>query len=373
MTQRLTRINRPQKNSTILIPIFVFVFLGGPVKKAKKANGPDDEESPWREGDLIETVLSPSEMPLPDDVKRPIDYFNYYFDTDILQLIVDQSNLYGMQQDGKPLNLSIDELKIFLGIWIYQGICAIPNLKDYWSTEMRVSQIAECMPLKRFQKIRSHLHISDNADDRPEVLQDRYRKVRPLIRHFQEKCRSLHQEDRKSIDEVTIRYKGKYSSLRQYNPMKPTKYGFKVFALAGASGILYDIIFYCGSSTFDECILTDEEVAMGVSTKSVVALCKQVTHPESSVVFFDNWFSSVNLMAYLREQMNILSLGTIRKDRTSYCPLIPDKDLEKLGRGSMCSYVNAENAVCVVRWMDSKPVTLASTVAGIEPQTIVKR
>ena len=310
---------------------------------------------------------------MPDDVRRPIDYFLYYFDDEILELLVEQSNLYAIQKSGKPLNLTIEELKTFLGIWLYMGVCSIPNLKDYWSTEMRVAQVAECMSLKRFQRLRSHLHLSDNLDESEEVVNDRYRKVRPLIAHMQKKCRALDQEERKSIDEVIICYKGKFSSLKQYNPKKPTKWGFKAFALAGVSRIIYDLLFYSGATTFYECNLTVEELAMGVGAKSVIALCKHITHPESSFVFFDNWFTSVSLLGYLRSEMDILAAGTIRKDRTQHCPFMPDKQLVKLGRGSMESFVNSDNAVCAVRWMDSKPVILASTIAGIEPKGHTKR
>lgn len=330
------------------------------------------EEQRWREGDLEETVRVPVDITPPDDIQRPIDYFNYYFDDIILDLIVEQSNLYCMQKTGKTLDLSVDELKTFLGMWIYMGITSLPSMRDYWKTESKVHQVADCMPVKRFQRIRACLHLSDNLDNSEEAVHDRFRKVRPLLTHMQTKCRSLPQGSRDAVDEITIPYKGKFSSLKQYNPKKPIKFGFKFYGLADVTGMIYDILPSCGSTTFDRSNLTEEEEKMGVGAKAVIALSKHIENPKASVVFFDNWFSSIGLMSYLRDSMDILALGTIRKDRTEHCPLMNEKQFTKADRGAMESFVSSD-AVVVVRWLDKRPVCLASTVAGVEPKTTVKR
>jgi hypothetical protein len=36
--------------------------------------------------------------------------------------------------------------------------------------------------------------------------------------------------------------------MKQYNPMKPHKWGFKIYVLAGTSGFLYNFEFYTGKS-----------------------------------------------------------------------------------------------------------------------------
>ena len=247
---------------------------------------PQKEVCAW-EGDLLETDRDTVDMSMPDNVKRPIDYFLYYLDNDILEHVVGQSHLFSIQKHGKSLNLTVEELKAFRGIRLYMGVCTFPNLKDYWNMEMRVNQVGECMSLKRFQKIRSHLHLADNLDEREEVVGDNsWRKVRPLISHMQNRYRALEQEPQKSIDEVIVKYKGRFSSMKPYNPMKPIKWGFKVFALAGVSGIIYDFFLNSGITTFDECGLTEIETAMGVGAKAVISLCKHVKGPQATVVFF---------------------------------------------------------------------------------------
>jgi hypothetical protein len=40
--------------------------------------------------------------------------------------------------------------------------------------------------------------------------------------------------------------KTKFSGIRQYNPTKPVKWGFKNLIRAGASGFMYDFYIYAG-------------------------------------------------------------------------------------------------------------------------------
>lgn len=48
-----------------------------------------------------------------------------------------------------------------------------------------------------------------------------------------------------AVDEQIIPTKAR-SSLKQYNPKKPHKWGYKVFVLSGVSGFSYNFDFYSG-------------------------------------------------------------------------------------------------------------------------------
>ena len=52
-----------------------------------------------------------------------------------------------------------------------------------------------------------------------------------------------------SIDEQIIPKKTKRSRLRQYNPKKPKKWGFKMFVRAGRSGMMCDFFLYAGKDS----------------------------------------------------------------------------------------------------------------------------
>lgn len=76
---------------------------------------------------------------------------------------------------------------------------------------------------------------------------------------------------------MILPYKGKKAgSRRQYNPNKPTKWGFKNLVRAGVSGIIYDFLLYAGDDTFRGIQFSEQEESFGVGSKIVIALCKTI-------------------------------------------------------------------------------------------------
>ncbi|KAK3926390.1 PiggyBac transposable element-derived protein 3, partial [Frankliniella fusca] len=328
----------------------------------------------WREGDIEEKVLDPHPpFTTPQEEKDSLDYFSYYFDEAILSLIVEQTNLYFTQENiNNNAAITIQELKIFLGIILYMGVVSLPAIEDYWNSNTYVKQVADVMSYRRFQKIRSHIHFVDNSD---EPGTDPFRKVRPILNHMRAKINTLEQESTLSADEGMVGYKGRYAGcLRQYLPNKPSsKWGFKFFGLAGASGMLYDFIFYSGADTFSQENLLPQEKTMGVGAMAIIALSKCIKNPKSSSLTFDNWYTGLPLINYLQSELNICSLGTIKSNRMENCPLKPDKDLLRTqARGYVESQVS-KTGVVVMKWLDNKVVSLAGTRAGVQPLGAVLR
>lgn len=210
-------------------------------------------------------------------VEEPLEYFEYYFDENILQHILSETNLYSVQQTSEFLEVNMRELKAFIGIFIYMGICSLPSIVDYWAQATRVNQVAEVMTRTRFQKIRSHIHFNDNLSVQPDEP-DRFLKIRPLLDHMQMKTEGLEQENELSVDECMVGYKGKFAGkLRQYLPDKPShRWGFKIFVLDGKSGMNYSFIPYQGDQTFFQEDLSREEIASGVGASAVISLAKRI-------------------------------------------------------------------------------------------------
>lgn len=325
----------------------------------------------WIEGDIPENVRPNHEHSVPVELKSPTEYFQIFFDAEVMNYIVEQTNLYCFQKHGKSADVSLSEVQGFFSIMIYMGICRLPAIEDYWSTATRVPKVADVMTYKRFQFLRSHIHFANNQED-PGT--DRYRKIRPLLDMIRERCKSLEQEEENSVDECMVGYKGKLAgNLRQFQPDKPSsRFGFKLFVRAGTNGLTYDFIPYSGKITFDREHLTTEERALGVGAMAVISLCKSIPSPEKCTVTFDNFYTGIPLITYLKKNMNILSCGTIRKDRMDGCTFTADKELKKQGRGSCESKINKDGIV-IVRWMDNKAVTLASNFVGVEPKSEVQR
>ncbi|CAH2015572.1 unnamed protein product [Acanthoscelides obtectus] len=136
-----------------------------------------------------------------------------------------------------------------------------------------------------------------------------------------------------------VSYKGTYAgNLRQYIQNKPHKWGF---VRAGVSGYIADFIPYQGAATFEVLRwspneLDDYEVNLGVGASAVISLCKTLSEPKNTVIFCENWFSSVKLFIYLKDRFGILRLGTIRSNRIAGCQLETDKVLQKTGKRFLC-------------------------------------
>lgn len=342
----------------------------GRVKKSKKTLIVSYK---WKKGQFRHKADIPSNdfvFDLPDS-DSPLDFFHRFFSADILLDIVDNTNLYSTQRTGKCIQMTLEELKDFLMILLIMGIVNMPSYLDYWSIEFRYSQVADVMPLKRFEQIRRNIHFVDNiiSDE------DRYCKIRPFIEKIRRNCLATEEETKFSIDEMTIPYKGtKAGNRRQYNPMKPNKWGFKNVVRAGASGIVYDFLLYGGDDTFRYIDFREEEEHMPLGAKMVLALCKTIQTP-GCAVYFDNYFTSLDLIWYLREHCGIFSLGTIRQNRLkgSSKGLVSDKELKKSGRGSFSQVVDNDKKIAIVKWFDNKVVTLACSYADAYPVQEIKR
>ncbi|CAK1603653.1 unnamed protein product [Parnassius mnemosyne] len=228
------------------------------------------------------------------------------------------------------------------------------------------------MSLKKYENIRGNLHFSNNAED-DHV--DRYFKIRPVMEHLRLNCLAIEEEKSYSIDEMMVPYKGKKAgSRRQYMPKKPTKWGFKFFVRAGNSGIVYDFFAYDGSNSFDHAEFTEwENNYLGIGGRTVIKLCKTIKDKPMSTVYFDNWFTSLELIYHLRNAYGILSLGTIRKDRLRGQNIVEDKVLKKKGRGSYVMISDNKNKLSIVKWVDNDCVNLASSYCGEEPVTSILR
>lgn len=96
--------------------------------------------------------------------------------------------------------------------------------------------------------------------------------------------------------------------------------------------MVYDVLHYAKKDTFCKSVFTSEEEALGIGDKVVVDLCKTVQQPQSTTLFFDNYFFSIELVKYLEEKFGMKYLGIIREARTLGCPLLDDKALIKSPR-----------------------------------------
>ncbi|CAF1311490.1 unnamed protein product [Adineta ricciae] len=97
---------------------------------------------------------------LGNNIVRPIDAFNEYISQDIIELIVNQTNVYGQQrcvEKGKNATdwKEIDSTQIysFMGILLIMGFHKLPRIRDYWSNDRNLftPAVANVMTRAEFQ------------------------------------------------------------------------------------------------------------------------------------------------------------------------------------------------------------------------------
>ena len=137
---------------------------------------------------------------------------------------------------------TMQELKIFHGIIIYMGILRLPSRRMYWQKGTCVDQIANAMAFHRFIDISQMIHYNDNNAIPARGLPN-YNpcyKIQPLIDFFRERYSEVvYKETFLSVDGLAVPFKG-HNLLRRYLKNKPKKWGYKLWALAGISGYVYD-------------------------------------------------------------------------------------------------------------------------------------
>ena len=291
------------------------------------------------------------------NVIRPIDAFGKYISHNIIELIVDQTNIYGRNrcaQKGKNATdwkeLDAAQICAFLGILLIMGFHKLPRIRDYWSTDRNLftPAVANAMTRNEFQRIFSNIHLADNTKMSSKNLSNRNKLYKLhdflalLKRNFQ-KNYSL--GSCASIDEAMIKFKGR-STLKQYQPLKSTKRGYKVWVLAESSTrYVYNFEIYTGKST---------ERPGSLGEHVIMSLIDGI-NLKNRQFLFDSFFTSLVLLYKLRRK-RVGATGTIRSDRRNF-PIELKKN-KQLDRGDYQYF--ASNGISVVRWMDKKEVFVAS-------------
>ncbi|KAJ8381511.1 hypothetical protein SKAU_G00022890 [Synaphobranchus kaupii] len=112
---------------------------------------------------------------------------------------------------------------------------------------------------------------------------------------------------------------------------------------------------------------------IGASGNIVLQLASIIPVNQSHKIFYDNWFTSVDLQVVL-EKAKIHSVGTVRQNRLAGCTIMPEKIMKKKARGTYEEKQTTHQGVTLkaVKWFDNRPVTLLSTFTGANPITQVQ-
>ncbi|XP_015242424.1 PREDICTED: piggyBac transposable element-derived protein 2-like [Cyprinodon variegatus] len=306
-------------------------------------------------------------LPDADETREPVQYFRDFFDAGLLETIAQQSNLYCAQENPNcALRLDQSELEQFIGSVIYMSVVRLPRLRMYWATECRVPQVADVLSRDRFEEISKFLHFNDN--NHMAASKDKLFKIRPVADSLLQKFQALPQDQMLFIGEQIVPFKGR-SILKQYMPKKLHKWGYKIFVLCDTKGLVHAFHIYTGK--------TDPEPGdpdIGANGNIVLRLAKAVHSPVDHLLYFDHWFSSLDLFAALGNK-GVPALGTMQENQLQGCRFSSDTDMKKQGRGTFeerrVAIDNVE--IRAVKWFDSRAVIIASNFPGARSVSRVRR
>ena len=97
------------------------------------------------------------------DEMTPLNDFKIFWLDDIINLLVEQTNLYSVQQTGSSINTNKSEMEQFIGIQILMSNVSLPAYYMYWAVDTKYSAIADFMSISRYKKMRQYIHCNDNS------------------------------------------------------------------------------------------------------------------------------------------------------------------------------------------------------------------
>lgn len=354
---------------------------GGKDKNEKCHNLPRKipTQRSWKKEDIyLEPLPVPqlnSNISRVTSVQSPFVYFKNLFNMELIKLIVFQTNLYAKQKDSNTtFSTDKDELLVFLGILIYMSICSLPTIEDYWAAETRVAQVADKMSSNRFKLLRCHLHFNNNKY--AQESNDGFYKIRPIFNSITMQFLRVSPTSKQCIGDITVPYNDtRPGNLREYTQYNPETMKLKLFCRSSEDGFIHDIVMYQGENTFSchHTKLSAKESEMMINSKAAIALVKTLKNPANNVIYSNDYFTSIELVEYLRHEYRCRYTGTAKTQKIGNPPLRSNTEMEKTSvpRGSY-DFTSSEG-ILALKWKDDKTVTIISSDAGVLPVSSVLR
>ena len=315
------------------------------------------------------------------DTASPVDFFHLFFTQTVYESIQRNTNLFFQYKltERRRLNpsyshktwynVTLEELKAYLGICVIMGLTRTPRYRSYWSSNrfLKNEEICKVFSLKRYEDITEFLHVSNRELEHPRGHPEHHilQKVNWLIEHLNSQFQAVKKPTKhQAVDESLIPFSGR-SVLRQWGKPKPCKYGIKVFCRCDSPiGYLQKMKFYL-SKRFHP--ITNA----GLTFDTVNDLCREIRN-RHHIVFTDNLYTSVPLAKFLYSK-GIYLTGTLRSNKKLIPELLRRKN-PKLQRGAFKMYQSTRLSnltACI--WRDTSDVKFLSTNCDPHASTNIVR
>ncbi|CAK9809258.1 PiggyBac transposable element-derived protein 4 [Anthophora quadrimaculata] len=194
---------------------------------------------------------------IPQDQENVWEIVQLFLGNDLFKLFVTETNRYRSQvvnryKEYKTLrwvDVTVTEMKKFLGLIILMGQTRRDDIYDYWSTlsYIETPTFPKIMSRNRFMQIWRMWYFCNN--DLLYDKTDKLFKIREVLSYVQNKFQTVYTPKQElSLDEGIIPWRGRLS-FRTYNPAKVVKYGILVRTVCEAtSGYICNFKVYSGTA-----------------------------------------------------------------------------------------------------------------------------
>lgn len=281
-------------------------------------------------------------------------YVKLFITTTIMQMIVEETNRFGMTRHGMYWELiDSNDMWRFLALTILMGLNRKPTIACYWSKSSLYHQpiFSQMLARDRYLRILQCLHFVDNRIESTGKLHKLGKVYEEIVKRFQ----VVYQPQQHiCIDESLSAWKGRVS-FRQYIPSKRARFGIKSFVLAEAiTGYVYAHHVYIGEEK------RAAELAQMSITENIVMVLMSGLLGYGYKLFMDNYYNSPSLAKRLTDNLTYVC-GTLRANRAG----VP-KDLHKNGDGSKLKKGQhntfSDSDMMIGAWQDKKTISMISTM-----------
>lgn len=281
-------------------------------------------------------------------IDSPGDAFELFFESSVLNIIVENTNLQAVKVVGKHWKPTDNiEVRAFIGLLINAGINkqGIIDYKEFWDPLIGNPIFRACLSKNRFIALLRHIRFDDRPSRSSRRLRDKFAPIRGLwelintnlLKHY------LPGENL-TIDEQLVPFRGR-TSFRQYIPNKPGKYGMKILWICD-SNISYPL---CGLPYLGK---EGSNRAQNLAETVVMELCKPFVGTNRN-------FTSFRLVQTLL-LTRFTCVGTLRKNERC----IPSNFLLNKNREVQTNIFGFRNKMTLVSCVPKKnrAVILISTM-----------
>lgn len=85
-----------------------------------------------------------------------LQYFSNYFPYNIFNNLARFTNIYSLQRDGVELNVTPDEIKVFVGILLRMAVLKFPLVPMYWQEDKGLLVLLMPCPARDFSSSEQH-------------------------------------------------------------------------------------------------------------------------------------------------------------------------------------------------------------------------